>query len=207
MEAATVDEIPASTGRPGSDCSDHSLLRRFRRGSQDAATELYLRYAKRLYGLARGRVSADLAPRVDADDIVQSVFKSFFQAVGRGHYDVPAGEELWKILLVIALNKIRTQKAYHRAAKRDARLTAGGECFERTLETLQHDEAAYAFLQLATEEALDRLPPSHKQMVELRIQGHEVAQIAVLTGRSKRTVERVLQEARTRLDAIFHEPD
>ena len=50
--------------------SDHSLLRRYRRGSEDAATQLYLRYAQRLRGLARAQLSPALAPRVDLDDIV-----------------------------------------------------------------------------------------------------------------------------------------
>src|SRR5207302_2513111 len=45
--------------------SDHSLLARFRRGSQDAATQLYLRYAQRLRGLARAQLSPALARRVD----------------------------------------------------------------------------------------------------------------------------------------------
>src|SRR5207248_2352055 len=102
---------------PSGETSDRSLLRRFRGGSEDAATQLYLRYANRLMALARANRSTDLAARLDAEDIVQSVFRSFFQAARQGQYEVPEGEELWKILLVIALNKIRNQKAFHRAAK------------------------------------------------------------------------------------------
>jgi RNA polymerase sigma factor (sigma-70 family) len=45
-------------------------------------------------------------------------------------------------------------------------------------------------------EALEQLPPQQRLMLELRIQGHEVAEIAQKTGRSKRTVERNLQEVR-----------
>src|SRR5947209_3216932 len=94
--------VPGSTGSDVS--SDHSLLRRFREGSEDAATQLYLRYANRVYRLARAQCPADLARRIDADDIVQSVFSSLFRRARRGDYDVPAGEELWKLLLVITLN-------------------------------------------------------------------------------------------------------
>src|SRR5437588_9272377 len=107
--------------------SDQSLLRRFRKGEQDGATQLYLRYAPRVRALVKAKTSPDLARRVDADDLVQSVFRSFFQGVTHGHYDVPAGEELWKLFLVIALNKIRAAGNFHRAEKRDVRLTAGGE--------------------------------------------------------------------------------
>src|SRR6266852_3168881 len=104
--------------------SDTSLLRRFRLGSEDAAAELYRRYAHRLRRLARRQSSSVLARRVDADDIVQSVFCAFFQAARKGYYDVPDGEDLWKLILVIALNKVRTKRTFHQAAKRDVRLTA-----------------------------------------------------------------------------------
>ena len=49
---------------PSPEPSDHSLLRRFRHGSQDAATQLYLRYAQRLRALAQAQCSAELARRV-----------------------------------------------------------------------------------------------------------------------------------------------
>ena len=83
--------------RPDDETSDGSLLRLYRHGDQDAAKVLYLRYAGRLRALARSRTSTDLAGRVDDDDIVQSVFGSFFRGVIHGAYDVPAGEELWNL--------------------------------------------------------------------------------------------------------------
>jgi DNA-directed RNA polymerase specialized sigma24 family protein len=42
-------------------------------------------------------------------------------------------------------------------------------------------------------------------MVELRIEGYAVAEIAHQTGRAKRTVERLLQEARQRLGELLGE--
>jgi RNA polymerase sigma-70 factor, ECF subfamily len=192
------------TDAPGPEPSDHSLLRRLRGGSQDAATQLYLRYADRLRALTRTRFSGDLSPRLDVEDIVQSVFGSFFRGASRGYYDVPAGEELWKLFLVIALNKIRAKGAYHRAAKRDVRLTAAGEGLEQMAEVpAGSDEVAYAVLQMTIDEVLQRLPPQHEEMLVLRIEGHEVADIARQTGRSKRTVERVLQECRKSLAELF----
>jgi RNA polymerase sigma-70 factor (ECF subfamily) len=191
---------PAGTGR---EPSDRSLLRRLTGGSQDAATQLYLRYAHRLRALAQAQVSPDLARRVDVDDLVQSIFGSFFRGASQGYYEVPAGEELWKLLLVIALNKIRAKGAFHRAAKRDVRLTAGGEALDQA--GTADDEAAYRFLQLVIDEALETLAEPQREMVLLRIEGHEVAEIAAKTGRSKRTVERVLQEFRQKLGGLLKE--
>ena len=187
---------------PASEPSDGSLLRRFRHGSQDAATQLYLRYAAQLRALARAQFSAELARRLDVDDIVQSVFGSFFRRASEGCYDVPAGEELWKLLLVIALHKIRDQGSYHRAAKRDVRRTTGGETLEKTVAGPE-SEGEYAFLEAVVHDALEKLQPLHRQVAELRMEGYEVAEIARLVQRSKRTVERVLQEVRGQLDTLL----
>jgi len=191
---------------PGRERSDHSLLNRYRGGSQDAATELYLRYAQRLRGLARTQLSAHLAARVDVDDIVQSIFGSFFRGVNSELYQVPAGEELWKLLLVIALHKIRSQGRYHRAAKRDARRTTGLEGIEPALVSKNdEDRANGTFLQLVLEETLENMPAQHRKIVEMRLDGLEVTEIAEKLGRSKRTVERLLQQARARLSVLLEE--
>jgi RNA polymerase sigma-70 factor (ECF subfamily) len=203
-----VEQTEATPALPSDrEASDGSLVRRFLHGSEDAATQIYLRYAHRLRSLALAHCSRSLAARVDADDIVQSVFRSFFQAARRGLYDVPAGEDLWKILLVISLNKIRDATSFHQAARRDVRLTTWVEGNQAALAEKHQDEAALVFLQLVLDEVLDHLPASHRRMVELRIQGHQVADIAEVTGRSKRSVERILQEARQKLNEIFYEAE
>lgn len=181
------------------DLSDRSLLVRLRRGEQDAATRLYLRYAERLRALVRSRCSDQLSRRVEPDDIVQSVFRRFFNRVLQGAYDVPPGEELWGLLLVIALNKIRAEETFHRAGKRDVRLSDGPD--PAVLPGPPGGDVA--LLEVTVEDVLAQLPDSHRKLVEWRIQGHEVAAIAGLAGRSKRTVERILQDVRQRLRQLL----
>ena len=196
---------PAETP-PCEGVSDHSLLRRVQGGQPDASTELYLRYAQRLHALVAAQSSPELARRVDAEDIVQSVFRTFFRRAAHGHYSVPDGEEIWKLLLVIALNKVRAAGAYHRAAKRDVRQTVGGEAFEYAMESEQgRDEGALTVLRMVIEELLEGMPAANRRMIELRIEGYEVAEITERVQRSKRTVERVLQGFRNRLESLIHE--
>jgi len=196
----STSQVEAAPRNPAP--TDHSLLRRFRGGNEDAATELYVRYAHRLRALVKARCSSELARRVEPDDIVQSVFRRFFRRVRQGDYDVPAGEELWGLFLVIALNRIRAAESFHRAGKRDVRVTVAdtGNYLE---DARGHDEVAYTVLQLTIAEALEQLPQQQRLMLELRIQGHEVAEIAHQTGRSKRTVERSLQEVRSWLRSFL----
>jgi RNA polymerase sigma-70 factor (ECF subfamily) len=186
--------------------SDHVLVQRWQRGQEDAPNLLHLRYAERLRALAAKKMSSGLAQRVDAEDVVQSVFRTFFRRAAQGQYQVPEGEEIWKLLLVIALNKIRDLGDFHRAARRDVRRTADGATYDQAIESESgQDDTALTILRLVIDEVLETLPPSHRPIVELRIEGYEMAEIAERTQRSKRTVERVLQEFRQSLDARIRE--
>ena len=188
----------SSEPRPGP--SDRSLIARVRDGSEDAATTLYSRYAHRLLALAKARTGDDLAARVDAEDIVQSAFGSFFRGANQGLYDAPSGEEIWGLLLVIALNKIRVKGRHHRAAKRDVRKTLGGDSLlAEGADPPATDEAAHTLLRLVVDDVLARLPSGHREVVQLRLEGCEVGEIAKRTAKSMRTTERVLQEFRTRM--------
>ena len=182
--------------------SDLTLLRRLRKGEDDAATQLYLRYARRLQGLARKQSSARLARRVDPEEIVQSVFRTFFRRVQTGDYDIPPGEELWRLLLVITLNKIRRAALYHHAERRDVRRTVG---INYRLTAASESETALATLQMVIADVIRDLPPAKAEMVRLRIDGHEIDEIVTRTKRSKRTVERTLQDFRGRLRGMLEE--
>ena len=101
--AGPDDVAPEDDIREESGPSDRTLLKRFHGGQADAATLLYLRYAARITSFAGTQQGPDLASRFDPDDIVQSIFRTFFRRAAEGHYDVPEGEDLWKLFLVIAL--------------------------------------------------------------------------------------------------------
>jgi len=181
----------------GASASDDTLVRWLRAGDETAAGQLYARYVARLRALARAKLSSDLKSRLDSDDIVQSVFRRFFEAAVGDNFAVPAGEDLWNLLLVITLNKVRSEQSFHRAAKRDVRRTFEPGTADFSLEAVaERDDAAVALLRFHVAEALERVPPHYRTVVELRMEGHEVAAIAERVGRSKRTVERILQESR-----------
>lgn len=197
--------MPAEAIEP-LEVTDRSLVRRFQAGASDAATLLYFRYADHLYSLAAARLASDLTPRLDADDIVQSVFRTFFRRASQGQYDVPDGEDLWKLFLVIALNKIRSAATHHRATRRDVRRTPGLDVTEAsTVELGDTRQNAVTSLRLTIEEILDSLPPSYRLIIERRIEGYQLEEIAALAGRSKRSVERILRDFREKLHHALQE--
>jgi RNA polymerase sigma-70 factor (ECF subfamily) len=194
----TIEPPPAPPG--SGDPPDHLLLRFARDGDQDAAAALYRRYADRLRRLVAPRIPGAVAARLDPDDVIQSVFRVFYEGVRERQYHVPADGELWGLLAALAATKLRDRVAYHRAGRRDAARTAAEADPDRTPAPAAEFDGT---LRLVVDEYLDALPEPARTVVGLRMTGHTPAEIAGLTGRSVRTVERVLREARDRLaDAL-----
>lgn len=177
-------------------------------GNELAAEQLYERYVARLKRLAGAKLSPALAQRIEADDIVQSVFRRFFAAAEKGNYDLPTGESLWSLLMVIALNRIRVLEGFHRAERRDVRRTVTDTLEGGDQVAAAQEQPNELLARLVVSEAIERLPEHYQAVLSLRLEGHEVAEIATRTGRSKRTVERILQDARQQLRAwLLEEPE
>ena len=66
---------------------------------------------------------------------------------------------------------------------------------------------AISVLRLVIDQILEGLPPQYRRVIELRIAGCEIKDIARETGCSKRSVERVLQRFRDRLGAAMREEE
>ncbi|MCA9212196.1 MAG: RNA polymerase sigma factor [Planctomycetales bacterium] len=181
--------------------SDSTLLGRYRKGDDDAATALYVKYANRLRNVAVSQTSQNLAARFDADDVVQSVFRTFFRRASEGYFDVPPGDEIWSLFLVIALNKVRRLGKMHRRKRRDVGATESIESSNAE----SHESDALMTLQMSIDELLEALPSDKKQMIEMRIQGYGVTEIAEETDRCTRTVERTLRQFRESLAEQVYE--
>lgn len=166
--------------------------------AEDAAAAIVRHYAPRLHALVARRCSNNLARVLDPEDILQSVFRRFFEQVSDPAYQIPAGDELWLLLLTIALNRVRSAETHHRAARRDLRRTGV------PLGDAVSDEPS-AEERLVAAETLERLSPRYRAVVQLRLAGHSVAEIATRLGRSLRTVERLFEELRTRLGELLHD--
>ena len=183
--------------------SDATLIARLQHGDRDAATALYLRYAQRIEKVARKNSAADLVARFDAEDVVQSVFRTFFRRASRGDYQLPSGDELWKLLLVIALNKVRRLSLHHRAQMRDV-----GKTSDLSEDNIRHAKSiepaeGLAILQDVVSQLLSELPESHRTMIRMRIDGASLEEVSTAVQRSRRTVERVLHQFRERLSSLL----
>jgi RNA polymerase sigma-70 factor, ECF subfamily len=211
MEAPAVKARILITEYTMADDPSVELLARWRAGDARAADELLSRYTSQLIALARRRLSAQVARRVDAEDVVQSAYRCFCAAARDDKIVLHRSGDLWRLLAKITLNKLCKQVEYHTAAKRavgrdqtfggESSLSALGEAMARTPSP---SEAIAVVEEL--ELVLRGLSPHHRRMVELRLQGYRIAEIAQATERSERLVRRVLEQVKDRLNRRYSEP-
>lgn len=179
---------------------DRQFLELWRAGDEGAAQKLFDAYVDRLVALARRRISQRLASRVDPEDIVQSVFRSFFGRLKAGYFRIEDQDDLCKLLMRITVHKTLRQIAFHKAAKRDPNQETcqGDSAQERLMELLDRDptpDAAVAFID-QMEHFLSRMRPQERQVLELRLQGCGTEEIAEKLGIYDRKVRRILERIR-----------
>jgi RNA polymerase sigma factor (sigma-70 family) len=175
------------------------LLRRYRDGDEDAAEEIFRRYVERLTRLARSRLSPRLAGRTDPEDVVLSAWRSFFVGARAGRFSLRRSGDLWRLLVSITMHKLYHQARRHTAERR-------GVAVEQSLEQTAAELLPAAGREPTPEEAitladeleavLSRLDACGRRVLELRLQGEPLATIAEDTGRSERTVRRLLRQIR-----------
>ena len=181
------------------------LLAKWRAGDARAANELFSRYSLRLIALARRRLSAKVAQRVDAEDIVQSAYRCFCVAARDDRIVLGRSGDLWRLLAAITLNKLCKQVDYHRAGIRtvDRDQAFGGDSSLAALGAAAAANSPSPSEVIAVIEELEQvlkgLPPHHRQMVEMRLQGYRIEEIAKAAELSERFVRRVLSEVKERL--------
>jgi len=177
------------------------LVERHRRGDPEAAARLFDHYARRLCPLAERYLSGKLAGRVEGEDIVQSVFCTFFARSAKGEFHIDSRAQLWQLLVKITVLKAREKGRYHTAEKRDARIEQAipGDDWLVTAASRAPGPEDAAVLVDEIEAVLRGLPTLHGEVLQRRLRGCGAAEIAAELGVSRQTVYRALNLLQGRL--------
>ena len=157
------------------------LLDQLKSGSQAAANELYHRYAQRLCHHVEQQIGQHLSGRLEAVDVLQSAFRTFFRRAANGEFQIDHTGDLWNLLVTITLNKIRGQAEHHCALKRDPRRELGHrQADSSATKSLASPSEAET---IALDEELETLlaPAAggmEAEIVRLRLAGHTTLEIA-----------------------------
>lgn len=207
------------------------LLGRVTSATDSAAGELDHIYRDRLCALVEREMNARYRRREDPEDVVQSVFRTFFRRASQGEFQFDHAGGLWKLLQQITRRKIVNHVEFQKAQVRDlsreepcdgntlespegGKLAARmlGDALEAVLDGLENYESEVYRLQLygltvaeIVETVLRGLPAPYPEMLQLRLQGHSERQIAERMGLGREAVRYRLKRLRQRLNLLLRE--
>jgi RNA polymerase sigma-70 factor (ECF subfamily) len=185
------------------DQSFANVMDRLRAGDGDAAAEVFHRFANRLIALARSRLDHLLRAKVDPEDVMQSVYRSFFRRQATDGYEFAGWDGLWAILTIITLRKCGHRAEYFHAVRRDVRREAATP-ENAELPAIAGDPTPSHAARLAEtlEQVMGGLEERERTILALSLQGYDSAEISEQIGRTERTVQRVLKRVREELEQM-----
>jgi RNA polymerase sigma-70 factor (ECF subfamily) len=164
-------------------------------------------FTRRLIGLARNHLHTRLQQKVDPEDVVQSAYKSFFLRYGEDALDTQSVDSLWSLLSLITLRKCADRVRHYNADRRNVAREAGTQSsdhVESWREAIDRDPTPEeaAVLAETVEQVLADLAPPERPIVELSLQGYSTREVSDRLGRAERSVRRVRERVRQKLERV-----
>jgi RNA polymerase sigma-70 factor (ECF subfamily) len=178
------------------------FLRRVRTGDEQAAAELVRRYESAVRVEVRMRLADSRLRRVlDSMDLCQSVLASFFIRAAAGQYDLERPEQLVRLLVTIARNKVAYQARRQQAQRRDQRRNVAIEQEGWEPAGAEASPSRVASGRELLAELRRQLTPDELRVADLRAEGRQWAEIAAVLGGTAQARRRQLARALDRVTA------
>ena len=173
--------------------------------ADESSRAVFELFTRRLIGLARNHLNIQLQNKVDPEDIVQSAYKSFFLRYGDEAVSAQKLDSLWSLLSLITLRKCADRVRHYTADRRNVAREARGEATEESApwrEAIDREPTPEqaAVLAETVEHMLADLAPPERPIVELSLQGYSAREVSEQLGRAERSVRRVRERVRQRLE-------
>ena len=176
-------------------------------GDSFAANQIWNRYFDRLVRTVRKRLYGQNRAISDEEDIVVSVFESFYAAAEHGRFpDLADRDDLWRLLLTMSARKIIDKRRHDRRKRR------GGEIAVQSLNSGEDDSLIIdaigsvpspemiIMMQESVEQLFSHLGVGNlRDLAGAKLEGHSNAVIAAKFGCSERTIERRLHLIREKM--------
>ncbi len=169
-------------------------------GDSTAGNRIWQHYFDRLVRSVRGRLYGQNRAVSDEEDIVLSVFDSFYNAAENGRFpDLSDRDDLWRLLLRMAARKVVDKRRHDRRQRR------GGDV---TLHSLDHADDDQRIIEAIGDEPSPEMVLMMQESLEMffshlgvgqlrdlagaKLEGYSNAELAQRFGCSERTIERRL---------------
>lgn len=192
------------------------LIQGLTHGDSDVLRSFYAEYGPMLRNIADSRLAPGMRRRFDADDVIQSTFRTFFRRAQVGYFQFEDNQRLWNLLCAITLTKLREKARFHQRKSRgvgrevsvdagddsadaghgDSGLVAGGPTPDAAA------EFADTFDMLVTS-----LDEDERKLMDLKLQDQTNDEAAEALGISERTVRRMLSRLQEKFEKLLQPDD
>jgi RNA polymerase sigma-70 factor (ECF subfamily) len=185
------------------------FLRRIQAGDEGAARELLIRFEAEVRLVVRRQLPRLLRSRFDSLDFLQSVWGSFFRRMRTAPTEFEDSRHLVAFLARAAKNKVIDE--YRRAASRKQDMHREEPLWGDGLRPRDVPDPADTPSEIAqAHEVLVRLrelmPADRRSVLELKAEGLSSKDIGQRLGISERTVQRILEDLRRRMETEWETP-
>lgn len=184
-------------------------------GDPAAANRIWQHYFDRLVRTVRARLYGQNRAISDEEDIVLSVFNSFYNAAENGRFpDLSDRDDLWRLLLRMSARKVVDKR------RRDQRQRRGGSVKVHSLNQTNDNESIVEaigdepspemvlMMQESVAEVFSRLGVGQlREIAGGKLEGYSNAELAERFGCSERTIERRLHLIREKCQQELFEND
>ena len=179
-----------------------SFQKRLRDGESGAAKQLFDDYSRKLIKLAGDHIHPMLLKRFDGEDVVQSVFRSFFRRQEAGKFNIEHSQQLWQLLVTLTLCKTRTHARRHTFERRDAKVDHALADDGLILDRQPSSEDALALWE-EIDLVLEGLPDRAGEIISMRLEGKTRTEIASELHLSRQSIHRIMKLIQQRLERRF----
>lgn len=175
------------------------LLRRVRAGDDQAATQLVRQYEPEIRRAVRIRLANPRLQQVfDTMDICQSVLANFFTRAAAGQFDLESPEQLIRLLISMARNKVTDYARKQNATRRDTRRQKTDSALEGLSDGGESPSEVVAAAEML-QEARRRMTDEERYLAEQRSQGRGWAELAEELGEGQEAIRKKLSRAMDRI--------
>ncbi len=180
------------------------LIRRVRCGDQAAAEQLVVRFEPFIRRELRVRmIDRQMSRHLDTIDICQSLWSSFFIRMATGQFDIEGPQQLSKLLIVMARNKLASQTRRQLALKRDTRRTAPAPQALQDVADESESPSSHVSCDEIMHKILSELSEEERQLSDLRRGGLSWEEVADRMGGTAQARRMQLDRAADRVISLL----
>lgn len=184
------------------------IIEQMKTGDANAVNRLYELYAEKLISVVQKSISGKFGGRFTSESVVQSAIFSMITRTNKGQFRFSDDEDFWKLLITIALNKLRKKVEFHQAEKRNPSREVSTEAYvAERLSQRNHFEDGIHFKD-TLDQLLNRLDERSQNIILAKLEGKTQQEIAEEQGVNEKTIRRAMANIRELATDLFDvDPD